>query len=98
VIEEHARFQIDPANSSEFESALDAAIAIMLTAEGCVDARSSRSVDREGVYLLRVVWRQLIDHTEKFPASEQARACADLFAHYLTAGPKVTHYEMASGK
>jgi heme-degrading monooxygenase HmoA len=93
VIYEHAYLTIDPARSAEFEKALDAGRGHLLAAPGCREVSVSRSVDRPGVYLLRVGWDRIEDHLEVFPATSQAVRLAETIGSFFLGEPTVIHFD-----
>lgn len=71
---EHATLTVGQENREGFLQAYPDIQAHLLTAQGCRSVDLYPSVDREDVYLLRVAWDRLEDHTEVFPESEPGRA------------------------
>ncbi|WP_326964179.1 antibiotic biosynthesis monooxygenase family protein [Arthrobacter sp. PL16] len=74
LIIEHATLTIRPDGHEAFLAAFPQVQAHLLASKGCRSVDLHPSVDREAVYLLRVTWDTLEDHTEVFPASEHGRA------------------------
>lgn len=74
LIIEHATLTIRPDGHEAFLAAFPQVQAHLLASKGCRSVDLYPSVDREAVYLLRVTWDTLEDHTEVFPASEHGRA------------------------
>jgi quinol monooxygenase YgiN len=74
LIIEHATLTIRPDGHEAFLAAFPQVRAHLLASKGCRSADLHPSVDREEVYLLRVTWDTLEDHTEVFPTSDHGRA------------------------
>lgn len=92
MILEHARFTIHPGQEAAFEAAYRRLRGTLLRAPGCGSAQLLRSVEHEGVYLLRVEWDTLAHHTEHFPESEQGKKVIVTFAPFLAAAD-VNHFD-----
>lgn len=74
MILEHATLTIRPDGHEAFLAAYPQIRAHLSASRGCRSVDLYPSVDREDVYLLRVTWDTLEDHTEVFPATEHGRA------------------------
>jgi len=74
LILEHATLTIRSDGHEAFLAAYPQLQAHLLASAGCRFVDLYPSVDRPEVYLLRVAWDTLEDHTEHFPASENGRA------------------------
>ncbi|RJT81075.1 hypothetical protein D6T63_07830 [Arthrobacter cheniae] len=74
LILEHATLTIRPDGHEAFLAAFPQIRAHLVASRGCRSVDLYPSVDREDVYLLRVAWDTLEDHTEVFPGSEHGRA------------------------
>ena len=95
MIYEHAHLTIDPNRAAEFERAVLRGREYLLAAPGCREVSVSRSVDRPGVYLLRVGWNRIEDHLEVFPATPQAASLADAIGGFFIEEPAVVHFDGA---
>lgn len=73
MIFEHAQLTLPAGGEPEFLNSYPAVRENLLAAPGCQSADLHKSVDRPGVYLLRVGWNTLADHTEVFPETEHGR-------------------------
>jgi quinol monooxygenase YgiN len=93
VIYEHAYLTIDPARAEEFEEALRVGRGHLLASPGCREVSVSRSVDRPGVYLLRVGWNRIEDHLDVFPATPHAARLADTIGAFFQRDPTVVHFD-----
>ncbi|MFG2632004.1 antibiotic biosynthesis monooxygenase family protein [Streptomyces sp. NPDC048473] len=82
MIYEHARITIDPSNAEKFEKAIPAGREALLSAPGCCEVSFRRSIDRPGVFFLKVGWDSIADHLEVFPTTPQAARLADAIAHF----------------
>lgn len=92
MIYEHALLTIAAADGEKFEQVVPHARAILLEAPGCREVRVRRSIDRPGVYLLRVCWDRLDDHQKVFPTTPQAARLSDLIGPFFAAEPQVIHF------
>ncbi|WP_434995468.1 antibiotic biosynthesis monooxygenase family protein [Arthrobacter sp. Ld5] len=91
MILEHATLTIHPDGHEAFLAAYPQLWAHLMESAGCRSVDLYPSVDRQDVYLLRVAWDTLEDHTELFPASEHGRAVlAILQEHVVSVG--VVHF------
>lgn len=93
MIYEHVYLAIDPARAKEFEQALQAGRGHLLAAPGCREVSVSRSVDRPGVYLLRVGWNRIEDHLEVFPATPHAARLAEAIGGFFREEPTIVHFD-----
>ncbi|MBG6226646.1 heme-degrading monooxygenase HmoA [Arthrobacter sp. CAN_A2] len=91
MILEHATLTIHPDCHEAFLAAYPQLQAHLTASAGCRSVDLYPSVDRQDVYLLRVAWDTLEDHTEVFPASENGQAVlAILQEHVVSVG--VVHF------
>ena len=74
MIIEHATVTIRPDGHEAFRKAIPEIQTHLLASQGCRSVELYPSVDRDEVYLLRITWDTLEDHTEVFPASDHGRA------------------------
>lgn len=88
MIFEHAQLTIRHDGHEEFHKTYPAIRENLLAATGCRSVDLHRSVDQPQVYLLRVGWNALTDHTEVFPETEQGRNVLALL------GPHVESLDM----
>lgn len=73
MIFEHAQLTLPAGGEPDFLNSYPTVRDNLLAAPGCRSADLHKSVDHPGVYLLRVGWNTLSDHTEVFPETEQGR-------------------------
>lgn len=73
MIFEHAQLTLPADGEPEFLNSYPGVRDNLLAAPGCRSVDLHKSVDRPGVYLLRVGWNSLSDHTEVFPETDQGR-------------------------
>ncbi|RYF53227.1 MAG: antibiotic biosynthesis monooxygenase [Comamonadaceae bacterium] len=95
MIYEHAYITTDPDQRTEFEESFDRARKYLLDANGGKTVEIVRSVDHAGLYLLRVGWDSVEDHTEAFAVSTEGKLLAEAIGHYFTDTPQVVHFEDA---
>jgi heme-degrading monooxygenase HmoA len=93
MIYEHAYVTVDPGNMGEFEKAFAGARKYLSDANQGKTAELIRSVDRPGVYLLRVGWDTVEQHTDEFSSSSNGALFADAVARYFIETPQVIHFE-----
>ena len=96
MIYEHAHITIDVDRCAEFEDAFAQAKKYLLDANGGKTVEIVRSVDHPGVYLLRVGWGSVQDHTEDFAASINGKLLAEAIGGFFTVAPYVVHFEEAA--
>jgi heme-degrading monooxygenase HmoA len=73
MIFEHAQLTIPIDGEPAFLESYPGVRDNLLASPGCRSVDLHRSLDRPRVYLLRVGWNSLSDHTEVFPETEQGR-------------------------
>jgi quinol monooxygenase YgiN len=95
VIQEHASFRVAAESRDEFERAFAADMHHLDDADGCMGVELHRSIDQVGAYVMRVTWRNLEDHVEKFLKSPAAQSFAAALEPFLEAPPEVVHLEGA---
>lgn len=95
MVEEIARFQIDPDQATQFEEAVAEAIPHFRGAKGCHGLRLERSVDMPGAYILIVRWDSVDAHMVDFRGSPAFAAWRELVGSFFTATPQVDHVEQA---
>nr|WP_271208969.1 antibiotic biosynthesis monooxygenase family protein [Rhodococcus wratislaviensis]GLK33386.1 hypothetical protein GCM10017611_02280 [Rhodococcus wratislaviensis] len=93
MIYEHAYITTDPDRRAEFEDAFARAEKYLLDANGGKTVELVRSVDHPGLYLLRVAWDSVADHTEVFASSTNGKLLAEAIGHFFTDTPQVIHFE-----
>ncbi|RYH71209.1 MAG: antibiotic biosynthesis monooxygenase [Alcaligenaceae bacterium] len=93
MIYEHAYVTTDADKSTEFEEAFARAKQYLLDANGGKTAELVRSVDHPGLYLLRVGWDSVEDHTEVFASSTNGKLLGEAIGHYFIETPQVIHFE-----
>ncbi|GGI02212.1 antibiotic biosynthesis monooxygenase family protein [Arthrobacter liuii] len=92
MVFEHAHFTVHEGMGEGFESAYPSVREALLQAPGCQSVALHRSPDRPGVYLLRVRWDTLADHTERFPETEQSRQVLAAIGPFV-ASSDLIHFE-----
>jgi heme-degrading monooxygenase HmoA len=93
MIYEYACVTVDIDESAAFEEAFANAKKYLLDANGGKTAEIVRSVDRPGLYLLRVAWDSVEDHTEHFASSVNGQRLDAAIGHYFVEEPQVIHFE-----
>ncbi|AVH54794.1 MULTISPECIES: antibiotic biosynthesis monooxygenase family protein [Streptomyces] len=85
--------QLTVAQGSEedFESVFRAQLPILEEADGCLDLQLLRAVDREGVFLLLVLWQSMEHHTVVFVKTEGFTKFSTAVAPFFTAPPTPFH-------
>lgn len=73
MIFEHAQLTLPAGGEPEFLDSYPNVRDNLLAAPGCQSVDLHKSIDRQDVYLLRVGWNNLSDHTDVFPETEQGR-------------------------
>jgi heme-degrading monooxygenase HmoA len=88
---EVAQVAIAGDRQEEFATAVRMNLDIFKDAEGCLDVRLSRVVDRDDLMLLEVQWETLEHHTERFVKSDAFNRFAQMARAYFIAPPVVFH-------
>ncbi|WP_026536474.1 antibiotic biosynthesis monooxygenase family protein [Arthrobacter sp. H14] len=83
MIYEHAQLTIRPNGHEDFRDTYPAIRENLLEVPGCQSVDLHHSVDQPEVYLLRVGWTALTDHTEVFPATDQGRNVLSLLEAHV---------------
>ncbi|MFF3380580.1 antibiotic biosynthesis monooxygenase family protein [Streptomyces sp. NPDC002680] len=78
-------------DQDEFESALRSHLPLLQEAEGCLDVKLLRAVDKEGVALLCIHWQSLEHHTEVFMKTEAFAKLSEAVAPFLAGPPEMLH-------
>lgn len=92
AVVEHALLRIDPHRHDAFAAAFAAAEHLLATSNGARSVELHRSIDDDGVYLLRVVWDRIEDHLVDFPASDAGRRFASEVGPFFVSEPIVAHF------
>ncbi|MHA4852751.1 antibiotic biosynthesis monooxygenase family protein [Rhodococcus sp. MSC1_016] len=92
MIFEHAHVTVAVDRRSDFERAFAGVKKHLVAANGGKTAELVRSVDTDGLYLMRVGWDSVEQHAE-FGASSEAQIIVDALAEFFVATPQVTHFE-----
>jgi heme-degrading monooxygenase HmoA len=93
MILEHAVLDVVAGQERAFEAAFAEARSIIASMPGFQRLTLSRGIERPGVYLLLVEWRELEDHTEGFRKSTGYQRWRELLHHFYDPFPVVEHYE-----
>lgn len=93
---EYADVTVDTDEGAAFEQAFANAKKYLLDANGGKTAEIVRSVDRPGLYLLRVAWDSIEDRTEHFASSVNGQRLDAAIGHYFVDTPQVIHFEDAA--
>ncbi|WP_051476590.1 antibiotic biosynthesis monooxygenase [Arthrobacter sp. Br18] len=84
MIYEHAQLTIRPDGHDSFRNTYPAIRENLLAVHGCRSVDLHPSVDQPDIYLLRVGWESLSDHTEVFPETDQGRNVLTLLQSHVT--------------
>jgi heme-degrading monooxygenase HmoA len=93
MVYEYAYVTVEVDKVAEFEQAFAHAKKYLLDANGGKTAELVRSVDRPGLYLLRVAWDSIEDHIERFAASVNGQQLDAAIGRYFIETPQVIHFE-----
>lgn len=94
MIYEIARLKIDKTKALEFEKAVEQAVPLFMSSEGCHGMALEKIIEEEGCYHLRVKWESLAHHTEIFRSSENFVKWRALVGGYFIDAPIVLHSEI----
>ncbi|MCW2646408.1 MAG: antibiotic biosynthesis monooxygenase [Pseudonocardiales bacterium] len=88
---EIAQLTVGQGKEDEFESLFRSNLQILKKADGCLDVKLSRAVDRKGTFLLLVKWQSVEHHTELFVQSDGFAKFTGLLAPLFSAPPDPFH-------
>ena len=91
MVVEHAQISVVPGREEEFVAAFPDALAVISRAEGFEWAELHRVVERPSVFLLRVGWRTLEDHTFGFRNSALFADWRGVVGPFFDEPPVVEH-------
>ena len=92
MIFEHAHVTVAVDRQSDFERAFAGVKKHLVAANGGKTAELVRSVDTDGLYLMRVGWDSVEQHVA-FSASPDAQKVVNALAGFFVATPQVAHFE-----
>lgn len=92
MVVEYAMLTVASPDVEEFASRLPEAESILRESPGCESVAFQQSTDRPDVFLLRVGWSRIEDHTERFASSHLATRLADLIGGFFVEQPFVAHF------
>ncbi|RZL81415.1 MAG: antibiotic biosynthesis monooxygenase [Rhodococcus sp. (in: high G+C Gram-positive bacteria)] len=92
MIFEHAHVTVAVDRQSDFERAFAGVKKHLVAANGGKTAELVRSVDTDGLYLMRVGWDSVEQHAE-FGSSPDAQIVVDALAEFFVVTPQVAHFE-----
>jgi len=92
MIFEHAHVTVAAERQSDFERAFADVKKYLVAANGGKTAELVRSVDTEGLYLMRVGWDSVEQHLA-FGSSPDARTIVDALGGFFVGTPTVVHFE-----
>ncbi|MFE2645870.1 antibiotic biosynthesis monooxygenase family protein [Streptomyces nigra] len=88
---EIAQLTIAEGKHDEFESVVQSILPLLKEADGCLDVRLLRAIDKENAFLMCAQWETLEHHTEVFAKSEALVELVNAIGPFFTAPPEVTH-------
>ena len=94
MILEVAILDIKPGMANEFETAFQAASAIIGSMPGYISLELQRCLETTNRYILLVRWQKLEDHTVGFRQSSEYQEWRSLLHHFYEPFPTVEHYEV----
>lgn len=92
MIFEYAMLTVAANDIDAFAKALPEAESVLRESPGCESVAFQHSTDRPEVFLLKVGWQRLEDHTERFASSELATRLGDLIGRFFVEPPFVAHF------
>ncbi|MFG1667756.1 antibiotic biosynthesis monooxygenase family protein [Streptomyces sp. Y7] len=75
----------------EFESTFRSHLSLLQEADGCLDVKLLRAVDKEDVALLGILWESLEHHTEVFMKTEAFAKFSEAVAPFFAGPPEILH-------
>jgi quinol monooxygenase YgiN len=88
---EVSQLVVGQGTEDEFESTIRSHLPILKEAEGCLDVKLLRAVDKEGTFLLFIEWQSVEHHTEVFLKTEGFATFSGAVTPFLTEPPAVLH-------
>jgi heme-degrading monooxygenase HmoA len=92
---EITEMQVAQGKEDEFVHTFQSNLSIVKNAEGALDCKLLRGVDKEGAFLLLIEWESVEHHTEVFTKSEGFTTLGAAVAPFLTAPPEFFHGAVA---
>lgn len=75
----------------EFEFAVRSHLPALREADGCLDVKLLRAVDRQDMLVLCILWESIEHHTDVFTKTETFAKFSSAVIPFLTASPVVFH-------
>jgi heme-degrading monooxygenase HmoA len=94
VIIENAEFSIIEGREEEFEVVMRKARAVVAASPGFISIDLARGVERPSVYLVRIAWRTVENHTKDFRESDLYLQWSELVRPFWSAPAKVEHWDL----
>ncbi|MCT9932180.1 antibiotic biosynthesis monooxygenase [Planotetraspora sp. A-T 1434] len=88
---EVAQLVVAKGKQDEFESVVRSNLSLLTKADGCLDVKLFRAIDKEGVFLMCALWETLEHHTEVFVKTEAFIKLSSAVGPFFVAPPEVFH-------
>jgi quinol monooxygenase YgiN len=88
---EVARLTVAPGDEEKFESIVRAHLPIFKADEGSHNVKLLRAVDKEGVFLLCILWESIEYHHDVFMKTEEFATFSGAVRPFFTAPPETLH-------
>jgi heme-degrading monooxygenase HmoA len=75
----------------DFEATFRSNIALLEQAEGCLDVKMLRAVDKQSAFLILIQWESVEFHTEVFTKSQAYAEFGRALGPFFTAPPEIFH-------
>lgn len=95
MVLETAFIQVQPGRVEEFLQVLPTALEVVSGADGFIDAKVQRGIERANTVLITLRWRTLEDHTVGFRESDRFTQWRAIISPFFDAPPTVEHWEIA---
>jgi quinol monooxygenase YgiN len=92
---EVARLTVAPGDEEKFESIVRAHLPIFKADEGSQDVKLLRAVDKEGVFLLCILWESVEYHLDVFMRTEEFVTFSGAVRPFFAAPPEMLHVTAA---
>lgn len=93
MITEYVRYQIEPAQTDQFEADYGRAADVLANSPYCIDYELSRCVEDPTQFILQIHWTSSADHLEGFRASAEFPEFLRLVRPYMSQLAEMRHYQ-----
>lgn len=92
MVVEYALLTVAEGEIERLRAAVPEATSILLSSPGCTAVEFEQSLEPRNVFLMKVVWDRIEDHTEGFANSDLAPRLGALIGSLFVVPPSVAHF------